>query len=106
MPELAPFRGLLFDHAKVTPATAVAPPSAVHDPGALARLTAVPHSVARLFAGAPGGDGGAAALAGWRADGTVSRDPYRAIFRIVETAPAPPGVRPAVRRGVIGPRDG
>ena len=37
MPELAPFRGLLFDPAKVNLAKAVAPPAAVIDDAARAR---------------------------------------------------------------------
>ncbi len=47
MPELAPFRGLVFDAAKVTLAKAVAPPAAAIDSPTRARLLqAEPHNVA------------------------------------------------------------
>ena len=100
MPELAPFRGLLFDHAKVTLGAAVAPPTVTLDPGALARRVASPHSVAHLFGG-PDREAAARVLAAWHTEGVVVRDPTRAIYRVVETSPAPAGVRPTVRRGVI-----
>ncbi len=104
MPELAPFRGLLFDPAKVNLVKAVAPPAAVIDAVARARLLqAEPHNVARLItAEAEGERGGTAKLvADWQASGALVRDSSRAIYRVVETAPAPPGVRPLVRRGVL-----
>lgn len=103
MPELAPFRGLMFNPAKVTMATALAPLTALVDGPARARLHDAPVNVVRLIAAGNEGDRAAATklLEEWRASETVVRDPTRAIYRIVETAPAPPGVRPAVRRGVI-----
>ncbi|HVV85840.1 MAG TPA: DUF1015 domain-containing protein [Kofleriaceae bacterium] len=105
MPELAPFRGLLFDHTKVTLGTAVAPTAALVDPAARAALLASdPHNVARLIVADNDGEREASAkeLAGWRASEKLRRDPSRSIYRIVETAPpAVPGARPPVRRGVI-----
>lgn len=104
MPELAPFRGLLFDPAKVNLAKAVAPPAAVIDSAARARLLqAEPHNVARLSTADTDGDRGAAAklVADWQASGALVRDPTRAIYRVVETAPSAPGTRPLVRRGVL-----
>ncbi len=104
MPELAPFRGLVFDAAKVTLAKAVAPPAAAIDAPTRARLLqAEPHNVARLITAETDAEREAAAkvVGEWRASETLVRDHGRAIYRVVETAPAAPGVRPPVRRGVL-----
>src|SRR4051812_26059002 len=105
MPELAPFRGLLFDPAKVTLAKVLAPPAAVMDGPTRARmLQAEPHNVARLITAEADADRDAAVkeLAAWRASATLVRDPGRAIYRVVDTAPvSTPGARPLVRRGVL-----
>lgn len=105
MPELAPFRGLLFDPSKVALGKALAPPVAVIDAPTRARLLqAEPHNVARLITAEADGDRQAAVklLGEWQASGALVRDPSRAIYRLVETMPAgPAGGRPPVRRGVI-----
>lgn len=103
MPELAPFRGLLFDRTKVDLPRALANPSAIADAASRAALAGGAHNVARLAVCASVDEraAAAAAVAGWEADGALVQDPGRAVYRVVQTAPAPPGVRPLARRGVL-----
>ena len=77
MPELAPFRGLMFNPAKVTLATALAPMTGLVDGPARARLHDAPANVVRLVAAGTDADRAAATeqLEEWRAKEIVVRDP-------------------------------
>ncbi len=105
MAELAPFRGLLFDPAKVDLARTLAPSSALDDgPTRAALVASAPHNVAPLIGVASDDERTAAAaeLAAWQGSEALIQDPGRAIYRVVQTMPGPPGsLRPLVRRGVL-----
>src|SRR5688572_17366137 len=74
MPEIAPFRGILFDAKRVDLRQVLAPL-----PGAA--------------------EASARAAAGWLEAGIVVRDPFKAIYRHVQHAPV--GGRTVARRGLI-----
>lgn len=76
MPEIASFRGILFDPARA--------------------------DLPRVLAPLPGAaDAHARAAAGWLASGLLVRDPYKAIYRLVQYLPVPGTARTVIRRGVI-----
>jgi uncharacterized protein (DUF1015 family) len=108
MPDIAPFRGLLYDPARVDPAKVLAPPYDVIDPEERARLAAAdPHNCVRLILpeADDGGDRYAAAartLEAWLAEGVLRRDDRRAIYRYQQIFTHPDlGERPVTRAGFI-----
>lgn len=76
MPEIAPFRGVVFDPSRVDLRQVLAPL-----PGAA--------------------EASANAAAGWLQSGLVVRDPYKAIYRYVQHAVVPGTARTVVRRGLV-----
>jgi uncharacterized protein (DUF1015 family) len=102
---LAPFRGVRFDAARVGNLAAVtAPPYDVVDEDGVSRLeTSDPHNVVRLIlprdvpADAQGRYQVAAGrLAAWQRDGTLRRDPERALYVCEQAGPG------GVQRGLLG----
>lgn len=87
MAELAPFRGVLYDPARVSAAKVIAPPYDVIDAAERKRLAdADPHNVVRLILPEPDGEldrYGAAAKTfdAWQAAGVLRRDQRRAFYR-------------------------
>jgi uncharacterized protein (DUF1015 family) len=76
MPEIAPFRGILFDPKRVDLTKVLAPV-----PGAA--------------------EASARAAAGWLDAGILVRDPYKAIYRYAQFSAVPGGGRTVVRRGLV-----
>jgi len=86
MPEIQPFRGILYDTTRVEASKVLAPPYDVVDAAGRAALAARdPHNCVRLIL--PEGEGdarypaAAALLDGWLADGVLRRDDRPAIYR-------------------------
>ncbi len=76
MPDIAPFRGILFDKAKI--------------------------DLTRVLSPVPGAaEATARAAAEWMASGVMVRDVYKAIYRYSQHFAVPGGGRTLVRRGVI-----
>jgi len=107
MPEIEPFRGILYDTAKVEASKVLAPPYDVIDDAGRAALESMdPHNCVRLIL--PQGEGdakyGAAnqTLNAWLADGALIRDTRPAIYRYhqVFTVDALGG-RSFTRRGFV-----
>lgn len=86
MPEIEPFRGLIYDTSKVEASKVLAPPYDVIDGDEHAALAARdPHNCVRLILPEGEGDGKYATAAGlldsWLSDGTLLRDDRPAIYR-------------------------
>ncbi len=107
MPEIASFRGILYDQSKVDLAKVVAPPADAIEPAARAQLAAAdPHNVVRLIQPEPDGPldrhaSAARALDGWLGAGVLVRDPYKAVYRYLQHFRSPDDGRPRCRRGFI-----
>jgi uncharacterized protein (DUF1015 family) len=106
--DIAPFRGILFDRARVDLSKVIAPPYDVIDAPARARLAADPHSIVHLDVPvAPSGGGdryahAAQTFAAWQADGTLRRDGSRAIYRYHQRfTSAEHGDRVITRKGFV-----
>ena len=108
MPDIAPFRGVLYDPARVDPAKVIAPPYDVIDPEERARLAAAdPHNCVRLIL--PEAEGGAdryaaaaKTLAAWLGSGVLRRDDRKAVYRYHQVFTHPDlGERPVTRTGFI-----
>ncbi|HUH03619.1 MAG TPA: DUF1015 domain-containing protein [Kofleriaceae bacterium] len=107
MPEIEPFRGILYDPSKVEVAQVLAPPyDVIDEAGKKALLERDPHNAVRLIL--PDGDGEAKyaeagrTLQSWLADGTLARDARPAIYRYHQLFQlAELGDRSLVRRGFI-----
>ncbi len=76
MPEIAPFRGVLFDPARAELAKVLAP------------LPGAAEATAR-------------ASAAWLTSGLMVRDPYKSIYRLVQYIPVAGTGRTVIRRGLI-----
>jgi uncharacterized protein (DUF1015 family) len=94
MAEIAAFRGILYDPAKVDPGRVLAPPYDVISNEERERLAALdPHNCVRLILpkDGNGGDGdgkyeeAARTLRAWLADGTMRRDERPALYRYHQT---------------------
>jgi uncharacterized protein (DUF1015 family) len=117
MPDIAPFRGIVYDTSRVDLAKVIAPPYDVIDPAQRAALAADPHNCVRLIlpeppesepaaAAAEVPDGRYAAAArtfdAWLADGTLRRDDYRCVYRYHQIfRSAELGDRLVTRKGLI-----
>ncbi len=107
MAEIAPFRGVLYNHAKADLDRVVAPPFDVIEPEQRELLAArEPHNCVRLIL--PEGDpdvryqNAADTLAAWRGDQVLVRDPRPAIYRYHQVFSSPElGPLPITRRGFI-----
>ncbi len=108
MAEIAPFRGVLFDPARVDAAKVIAPPYDVIDAAERQALAGgEPHNVVRLIL--PEADGaldryGAAArtFAAWQGAGVLRRDDRRAVYRYHQVFRHPDlGDRDITRAGFI-----
>ncbi|HLU65009.1 MAG TPA: DUF1015 domain-containing protein [Kofleriaceae bacterium] len=112
MAEIAPFRGILYDPARVEPSRVLAPPYDVIDPPERAALAALdPHNCVRLIL-PEGGDGdaggasryrnAAALLDAWTAEGVLRREARPALYRYHQVFTSPElGPDPVTRRGFI-----
>jgi uncharacterized protein (DUF1015 family) len=110
--DIAPFRGIRYDTARVDASKVLAPPYDVIDPAQRAALAASdPHNVVRLILPEPdavaddGGDRYAAAartFAAWQAEGVLVRDASRCIYRYHQIFRSPEhDGRLVTRRGFI-----
>jgi uncharacterized protein (DUF1015 family) len=84
MPQIAGFRGVLYDASKVALAKVVASQAdATQDahgtsPATARAIALEPHHISRLVTATPGGGD---TIASWLAAGTLQRDPGRAVYR-------------------------
>jgi uncharacterized protein (DUF1015 family) len=104
MPDIAPFRGILYDRTKVDFAKVLAPPYDVIDPAERAILAkADPHNVVRLILpeGADKYADAAKTFAAWLDAGVLKRDDRKAIYRYNQTFAHPEGGRELTRTGFI-----
>jgi uncharacterized protein (DUF1015 family) len=111
MPEIAPFRGILYDPARVEIAKVLAPPyDVINEAERQALVAREPHNVVRLDLprDANGGEtdarytGAATLLDRWLADGILRRDDYRAIYRYHQVfRSAELGDREITRKGFV-----
>ncbi len=107
MPDIAPFRGILYDRTKVDFAKVLAPPYDVIDPAERARLAQDPHNIVRLILpeAADGADRYATAaktFASWLDAGVLKRDDRKAVYRYTQVFQHPElGGRETTRTGFI-----
>lgn len=107
MAEIAPFRGVLYDTARVDASRVLAPPYDVIDDADRARLAELdPHNCVRLIL--PDGEGdakypvAAAALEAWMGEGVLAQDDRPALYRYNQVFTSPElGPDPVTRRGFI-----
>jgi uncharacterized protein (DUF1015 family) len=85
VPDIAPFRGYLYDLTKADAAKVLAPPYDVIDPDERTRLAALdPHNIVKLIL-PDSYEAAAKTQEAWIGDGTLRRDDYKAIYRYAQS---------------------